>query len=194
MIKTIRKDNKGFTLVELMVSLSVFITVMVISMGSILSVVDANRKSQSLRSVMDNLNYTLESMTRNIRFGSAYHCDITQGTASSPRDCSGGANSMAVTSSAGTLVTYRLNGGRIARATNCVGGVVGCTEYYMTGTDVTITAMNFYVSGSGTYGGGSNLYQPKAIITISGYVGSKQTSKSTFTIETTVSQRMFDSQ
>ncbi|KND48102.1 MAG: putative Type IV pilus pilin [Parcubacteria bacterium C7867-006] len=194
MIKTIRKNNKGFTLVELMVSLSVFITVMVISTGSILSVIDANRKSQSLRSVMDNLNYTLESMTRNIRFGTAYHCDITQGISSSPLDCSGGASSMAVTSSAGTLVTYRLDNGRIARATNCVGGTVGCTEYYMTGSDVTITAMNFFVSGSATYGGGSNLYQPRAIIVISGYVGSKQTSRSTFTIETTVSQRMFDSQ
>ena len=64
----------GFTLVELMVSVSIFAIVMFISLGSILSILDANQKSKTLRSVMDNLNSAMESMTRTVRFGINYHC------------------------------------------------------------------------------------------------------------------------
>ncbi len=185
----LNKKNRGFTLIELMVSISVFTFIMVISMGSILSVIDANRKSQSLRSVMDNLNYTLEAMTRNIRFGKVYHCDVSYGLLTQPNDCSGGANSMSVYSSSGvTQTSYRLEGGRIIRKVN------GGSDEYLTGTDVTITNLTFYVSGSSPYSSGSNLFQPKATIVISGYVGSKENTKSTFTIETMVSQRVFDTQ
>ena len=55
----LRSTTGGFTLVELMVSVSLFAIVMVISMGSVVSVFDANKKSQSLRTVMDNLNSTI---------------------------------------------------------------------------------------------------------------------------------------
>lgn len=170
-------------------AISVFTMVLVISMGSILSVVDANRKSQSLRSVMDNLNYTLEAMTRTIRFGTSYHCDVTVGIIGTPLDCGGaGASSMAVTSSLGTQIIYKLVNGRIVRT-------IGGTDQYLTSSDVTITNLTFRVYGSAPYGtNGSDLYQPEVIMVISGYVGSKPTSKSIFTIETTVSQRLFDSQ
>lgn len=188
MNKVNQKRNKGFTLIELMVSVSVFIIVMVISMGSILSVIDANRKSQSLRSVMDNLNYTLESMTRSIRFGTSYHCDINQGIVSMPRDCAGGASSIAVRSSSGVQVVYKLVNGRLVRTLN------GTTDYYLTGSDVTITKANFWVTGSDPYASGANLSQPRVVVVLSGYVGIKQTTHSTFTIETTISQRLFDTQ
>ena len=65
-------SNHGFTLIEIMVAVSIFSLIMVISMGSILSVFDANKKSQTLRTVMDNMNFTLEGMTRTIRFGRNY--------------------------------------------------------------------------------------------------------------------------
>lgn len=186
--KKSHSEQKGFTLIELMVAVSVFTVIMVISMGSILSVIDANRKSQTLRSVMDNLNYTMEAMTRTIRFGTTYHCDITQGVVSTPRDCGGaGSSSIAVTSSLGTQIIYKLVNGRIVRT-------IGVTDQYLTGTDITITNLTFRVYGSGAYSNGADLYQPEAIIVIGGYVGTKPTSRSTFTIQTTVSQRLFDSQ
>ncbi len=184
----LHRINRGFTLIELMVAVSVFTMIMVISMGSILTVIDANRKSQSLRSVMDNLNYTLESMTRTIRFGTQYHCDVLQGIVGTPRNCSApGASSMSVRSSLGTTVEYKLEGTRIRRTT-------GGTSQYLTGTDVTITSFMFIVSGAPSYSNGADLNQPMAIIVIGGYVGSKPTSKSTFMIQTTVSQRLFDTQ
>src|SRR3989344_8196571 len=110
----IKRLTKGFSLIEIMVSLSLFIVVIVISMGSILSVLDANRKSQSLRAVMDNLNFTLESMTRSIRFGQNYHCG-SSGDITASLDCTLGADSLTVKASNNLHVTYRLTGGRIAR-------------------------------------------------------------------------------
>jgi len=191
-IQTSKPRNKkaGFTLVELMVSVTVFVVVMVISMGSILSIFDANKKSQTLRTVMDNLNFTMEAMTRTIRFGTNYHCDVTTGdiTTPAPQDCSLGASSMIVKASDGKKVAYKLNGGRIARSIN------GLSDYYITSSDVTITDLKFRVIGSTPYSVGSDLYQPQVIITISGFAGLKPTTKSSFSLETTVSQRMFDSQ
>lgn len=185
------KNNKGFTLVEIMVAISIFTLVMFISTGAIFSIIDANRKSQSLRSVMDNLNYTLEAMTRTIRFGTNYHCDITQGSISVPSDCLSGASSIAVTNSSGGQVRYRLMSGRIERSTDG-----GATYSRLTSADVTVTSLLFGVSGSASYTseGAGPYYQPKVVVVVSGYVGAKPTSQSTFTLQTLVSQRIIDSQ
>jgi len=184
------KNSRGFTLVELMVAVSLFAVIMVISMGSILSVFDANRKSQSLRTVMDNLNFTMEAMTRTIRFGSTYHCDSTVGDITVPRDCgnNGPATSLVFKAPDGTRVIYKLSGGHIARSIN------GGPEYFLTSSDMTIQSLTFRVFGSPTYQSGGDLFQPQVIIVISGFAGTKETSKSSFSLETTVSQRQFDSQ
>ncbi len=184
-----KSTKKGFTLIEIMVSISVFSIVMLISSGSIFSVFDANRKSQTLRSVMDNLNLSLESMTRTIRFGSRYHCDINQGGGlNTTRDCAGGATSIAVLDSQGQQVVYRLDGTRISRSIN------GGAYQYITGTDVSINSLNFYVLGSDTYSATNNVIQPKVIMSITGHAGAKASSRTDFRLQTMVSQRLFDSQ
>ncbi len=184
----ILKQKKGFTLVEIMVSVSIFAVVMLMVSSSIYTVFDSNKKSQTLRSVMDNLNLSLEAMTRTIRFGKDYHCDINAGVQSSPRDCAGGASSIAITDFNGNRVVYKLVGTRIARTIN------GGSDIYVTGPDVTISTTTFRVLGSATYSSASDLFQPKVIIVIDGYAGAKATSRSSFVLQTTVSQRQFDSQ
>ena len=179
---------KGFTLVEIMVSVSVFAVVMLIASSSIFGVFDANRKSQSLRGVMDNLNFSLESMTRTIRFGTRYHCNATALPLSSTADCAGGSSSIAVLDSTGAQVVFRLNNNRIERSVN------GGTSYQpVTSSDVFISSLSFRVLGSASYSSG-NLFQPQVIIIVKGYSGSKSTSRTDFSLQTTVSQRVFDSQ
>lgn len=186
---TMPKFVSGFTLIEIMVSISIFSVIMLISSGSIFTVFDANRKSQTLRSVMDNLNLSLESMTRTIRFGSRYHCDITQGGGlNTTRDCAGGATSIAVLDSLGQQVVYRLDGTRISRSIN------GGAYQYITSTDVTILSLNFYVLGSSLYSTVGDTIQPKVIISITGRAGTKTSSRTDFRLQTAVSQRIFDSQ
>ena len=71
LIKNTKKEKftTGFTLIEMMVAVSIFAIVVMISMTAILSIVDSNRKAQSLKSVMNNLNFALETMTRSIKTG-----------------------------------------------------------------------------------------------------------------------------
>ena len=157
---------------------------MTISMGSVLSVIDANRKSQSLRAVIDNVNFTLESMTRNIRFGKNYHCGTT-GDITEPLDCYH-ADSLTFRASNGALVTYKLSGSRIARSVN------GGLDYFLTSPDTTITNLIFWVFGSAPYSNGSDLYQPQVIMVVAGYAGSKISSQSRFNLNATISQRLFD--
>lgn len=175
----------GFTLVELLASVAVFSLIMVMSLGSILAVLDANHKSQTLRTVMDNLNFTLEGMTRSIRFGQNYHCG-SGGDTTVSADCAGGQNSLTIKDSAGRQVTYFLSGTQIARSIN------GGTAFFLTSSDVTIQSLTFRVFGSAPYPG--DLLQPQVIIVIQGYADQKNLAKSSFTLETTISQRKFDFQ
>ncbi len=185
-----RKLVSGFTLIEIMVSVSIFAIIMVISAGSIVSIFDANRKSQTLRAVMDNLSLTMESMVRTIRFGTNYHCGINPGEITvTTEDCLGGDDSMSVLSADGEQVSYFLDSNRIRRETN------GGESYYLTSSDVTITDLFFWVEGSAPYASeGTTKLQPRVIIVIRGYAGDKPSSKSEFTLQTAVSQRAFDFQ
>ena len=61
--------NGGFTLIELMVSLSLFAIVIVIILGSIITVMDSNKKARSLMTVMNNLNFSVDSMVRSFKTG-----------------------------------------------------------------------------------------------------------------------------
>lgn len=61
--------NKGFTLVEMIVSLAVFMIVAVIAVGALLKITDANSKSQSLKTAINNMNFALDAMSREIRTG-----------------------------------------------------------------------------------------------------------------------------
>ena len=54
------KLNRGFTLIELMTAVSIFVVVMTISMGAILNIFDANRKARTLKTVLNNLNLVVE--------------------------------------------------------------------------------------------------------------------------------------
>ena len=67
-------NERGFTLVEMIVAVALFAVVMLVSTGALLALVGANRKAQGLQSVMNNLNIALDGMIRSIRMGTAYRC------------------------------------------------------------------------------------------------------------------------
>jgi len=70
-MKSIRK-TAGFTLIEMIVSLALFSVVVTISVGSLLILIASNRQLQDEQAVLANLSFALDSMTREIRTGSAY--------------------------------------------------------------------------------------------------------------------------
>src|SRR3989344_1449051 len=152
--------KKGFTLIELMTAISIFIVVMTISMSSIIGVFDANRKSRSLKTVLNNLNLAVESMSREMRFGKNYHCG-SSGTITDPKNCVEGNTFLSFLSSDGMQITYRLTGTIIEKQIDS-GGYIAVTA-----PEIAIDNLTFYTLGAGT----SNTLQPKVIIKIKSHSG-----------------------
>lgn len=69
------RPQKGFSLVELLVSVALFTIVMTIGLSVILSIIDGNKKTQSINSVVNNLNSSIDSMVRDIKTGIEYKCN-----------------------------------------------------------------------------------------------------------------------
>ena len=178
------KKDQGFTLVELMTAVSIFLIIMTISMGSILSIFDANRKSRSMRAVMTNLNLALESMSREMRYGVNYHCG-TQGLLTAARNCANGDDFMSFLSSEGEQVVYRSQGSAIEKSVNS-----GASYTVVTAPEIIVDNLAFFTVGAGT-SGQNGLLQPKVVIRIQGHAGSGK-SQSNFTVQTLVSQRALD--
>ncbi len=207
--------NRGFTLIELMVSVAIFAVIMVISLGALLSISTADKKAENIASVMNNLNFAVESMTRNIRTGYNYYCQASGG-ADVDGDCttSPGATYIKFTAANGDAVTYRYSND----ATTCQqsGPVKGCIvrtingaaltpitapEVVVTSLDGSASGLNIYLRGSlpGSprfIGGPTDSLQPNAVIIVTGYVVTgyvaNQQQQANFNIQTSVTQRLYD--
>jgi len=186
------RSEWGFTIIELTVALGLFTVVMLISVGALLSIVDANRKVRALGSVMDNLSFAIENMSRSIRVGDTYHCG-TSGSIVSPRNCSNGDSFFAFEATdgdpgnSGDQIVFRLNGNQIEKSTDS-----GSTYLSITAPEIVIdsgTGLQFYVVGTSS---GDNR-QPRVIMVIRGQAGVKTKEISRFEIQTTISQRSVDS-
>lgn len=183
MQKTYKKVlQKGFTLIEIMVSLSVFIIIMTVSLGSILSILETNDKSQTKKTAMDNLNFALESMSRTVRFSTNYYCGTTSTNPPPALDCPSGGSSLSVRGSDGALITYSLSGGRLMKTVNGSASPV-------TSSEATINRLTFYVFNSAPF---PNLGQPRVLLILSGTVGTKTSTQSIFNLQTLMSQRKID--
>jgi prepilin-type N-terminal cleavage/methylation domain-containing protein len=187
----------GFTLVEMMVAVFVFSVVMVLSTGAIFSIIAANKTSQAVKSVMDNLSSALDSMSREIRYGTVYNCNDSAPNFTTPASCTGSDFFSFVARPTDTYIngehiiyTFALDAGSdtagyINKCTVGTGGASDCIR--LTAQEVHVTRLNFYVKGASR----NESSQPEVLMTISGYAQAGPT-QSTFNIETLVSQRSPD--
>lgn len=166
---------RGFTLVEMIVSLGLFTIIMFIATSAFLSIVNTDRKARSVRVAADNLNLALEDMSRRIKTGTGYGC----GGASVPTDCPSGASSFSFTDQATTTrTTYTLSGGAILRE-----------GQRATSPEITITRLTFIVRGAPA---GDNI-QPSVLVLVDGaLLPSPGIATTTFKIQTLITQRVYD--
>lgn len=88
MQKIINKKESGFTIIEVMISVALFTTIIIVGIGALINAGNLHNKSSKVRSILDNLSFVMEDMSRNLRTGDTYMCS-TGGAGSGP-DCSDG--------------------------------------------------------------------------------------------------------
>jgi prepilin-type N-terminal cleavage/methylation domain-containing protein len=201
MLKTINtKKSSGFTLVEMLVAIAVFMIVMTAAVGSLVSIIDANRKAQAIKDVMNNINFALESISKDMRVGTGYECFGSSGYTNSDSECRFGKTQIRYIPSYSNDYTYY----RFVKAIDIVddmGNIQKCSagtcpangwESLTAPTgNVNITSMNFYVLGADTANNPAvGPKQPRVLITIEGMAGKKESVKTSFNIQTTVTQRI----
>jgi len=186
------KQDRGFSLVEMIVAVALFTIVMLISVSALLALVDANRKARALQVVMNNLNIALDGMVRSFRMGTSYHCgggDITvTADCSSAGDISVAFKPFCVSppcaASNRWIYSYDPTTKRLYKSENS-----GLNTFAITSPDISIDYMRFYVVGSSV----GDVIQPKIVIVIKGTAGSdKVTTRTTFSIQATAVQRALD--
>lgn len=180
-----QNKNRGFTLIELMVSMSIFMMVMLLALGSLVNISNVAKKSRSLHQAMDNVNFAMESMTRSLRTGSNYYCasSVFLGD-SNTLDCNG-EDTISFTSQDATDPSIK----NMAYALNSINNslqkcVLGNSCVDMTSSDVVVESLKFDVKGSSKI----DSIQPGVYISMKGTVtiGSE---KNSFALQTFVSQR-----
>lgn len=175
------KENKGFTLVEVIVAVGIFSLVMLVAMGAVLSIVGANKKAQSLHNVINNFNLAVESMVRDMRTGYEYVCG-------GDSDSCNGASTFAFKSTQSSPtgvpqnIIYRHEGDSITKQVGAGGDSVELTS-----EEVKVNRLEFYMSG-GTAG---DLKQPLVLVIIEGE-STINGDVSRFNLQTLVSQRQID--
>ena len=162
----------GFTLIEMIVALGVFMMVMTIISSAFLNIMNIQQKTEAFRKVNDNLNFAMEAMMRETREGEDY-C---------PSGCVTGTFSF--TNKDDKKVDYRLNNEHIKRQilSESIFGLM------LTSDEIKITKLSFSIRGNVA----NDKQQPLVIIAVSGESGLKAKLKSKLNLQTTVSQRKLD--
>lgn len=185
--------NKGFTLIEIMVSMSIFMIVVLMALGALLVVSGTAKKSRALHQSMDNMNFAMESMTRSLRTGSGYNCiDSSDGNRNinivlplfSTADCSSGGDAIVFRpqdhENSDTMYLLDQNNSVLQKCT-----ISSCIN--MTSPNVVVDDLKFFVKGTSPTSIGDYL-QPSVFIRMSGYVLNGE-NKEKFYLQTTASQR-----
>ncbi len=189
-------ESRGFTLVEMIVSVGLFAVVMLICVSSLLALVSANRKVHALQSVMNNLNVTLDGMVRAIRMGNSFDasggCSATDPTR--PKDCATGGTMFSFQpygnpSPLPTIYRYNVATKRLEKS------VAGGAFVSVTSPQVSIDSLQFFVVGAnrGCAVSPCDVVQPKVVTVIKGTAPVLNSrSSTTFHIQVTAVQRLLD--
>lgn len=188
-----KKDTQsGFTLVELLVALTLFTFVVLAAVSSLYAVNNASRKVEAMRGVLDNLNFAMESMSRTIRTSDTIICGGDANPLGATHNCPFPTGpltnriSMHSTLVTSATVEYRLNTTthQVEKRKNEGSGYSNWIA--LTAPEINVQSLNFYVSGADSY----DSAQPSVIIMIAGIATTSEGETTPFALHTLISQRV----
>lgn len=205
-----RKASAGFSLIELMVSLTVFAIVMLVSTSTLLTMINANAKAQAMNSAMTNLSFALDNITREVRMGYHYYCDEQHNeTEISPfndfpniegtdadgnpirvtkvHNCVKADHIAFIRGKDGSQIGYRLKNKVIQQK------IDGEPWTPLTATEVFIDTFELTAQNTETYDENkSDINQPTVVLVIKGRVNNGLDTDTNFNVQTHIVQRRLD--
>lgn len=195
-----RRADAGFTLVELLVVMAIFSTVVVMASDIFMLASRSQRKLFGAERVQSDARYTLEAISREVRTGSIdYDYYASRGTAVGTPDAE-----LALRDSTDTAIRFRLS----TSASQCADPTVSpCLlvrvgsnpEQPITPRNVAVLSAKFYISpasdpsafdaSSGTYGQNDQPHVTVALIMESR--GDQAAERSTLYVQTTATSRAY---
>ena len=187
--------KRGFTLIEIIVAVSIFTIVAIITTGALVTASDTNRKAQALKIAMDNVSFAMDSIVTNLREGAQFGCitgtipDNPNGYLTSAQNSGNWLNTGCTIDGQGLIFESKRSGnipnyiiyrfkknagefGRVQVASSISSQYVDLTSQ----EEVDIKSLRFYVP--------NNAPKPRVTIVISGEVPGKTPTK--FNLQTTV--------
>ena len=209
-----KRSQAGFSLIEMIVSLGLFSVVATVAVGSFLVILAANKQLQTEQSVLTNLSFAIDGMSREIRTGTNYYCvagnqldvfananlDTLHG--SSTRDCAAGRNTTltyhgisfveggsSITGASASRIAYFFN----ANDKQLYRKVGDQLPQPLLASGVDIKEANFYVTGTDKVRDGDlDTNQPTVSIYISATENALDENAKVHHLHTTVTQRALD--
>lgn len=188
--KRIVQEQKGFSLIEIIVSFALFTVIMTVSLGALIVILDANAKAKSLNLVINNLSLSLESMSRELRVGSLYCDDPADYQTTTPLndncDTNGSTPSSFIMFRAADAESDEPARFYLDEVNKAIVRVRGgeIEPQNLTGSDININKLEFYIRGTR----GGDLIQPSVLIRVQGDTELLGIDTE-FNIQTMVSQR-----
>ncbi len=182
------KKGKGFTLIEMLVSITLFAFVITLSLTALMSVIRTNNATKMKKLVINNLNMAMESMSRDIRVGYNYTCGY-----SSYQDggvnCTYGDDKFSFKTKDGINATFYYDpiNKSIKRR---IAGIENNDVILIGGNapgELNIEKLRFFVRGAGRGDG----LQPSVFIVLNGKINRSNFS-SQFNLQTLISQRRLE--
>lgn len=187
-----RSSSRGFTLIELIVSVGIFAVVMLIATSAYLTLIRLDRRARATNQIVNNLSFAMDAMVRGIRTGSEFHC-INGAPDASGNSTNGACTEFYYTdsnlASGSDVVTLFLNGTSVYRNEGAAYSTNPNTASLLTDPAITVSSLVFYVRGAGT----SNDLQPQVLFTLKGSMPADSNGDvTTFTIEEGATARVID--
>jgi type II secretory pathway pseudopilin PulG len=208
------KNIQGYSLVEILVVLGLFSSIATLSLGALLNAQSVNARLQETQTILDNINLSTQTVTRDIRFGSDFYCEQTtpMGSLSSIPTVPTTRKNCAPDSPKGTVLIFKPSDATndLDRVAYYVSNGVLYKDIYpylgtttilqMTSDDVYISSLTFYVDGANSstgvndYLNQTDYKQPIVTLFLSGVTrpAKASTPPASFDIETAISAREID--
>jgi len=201
--------SRGFTLIEILVSLAIFSVVAVIAIGALVRVTSANRQAQAIQSGVNNVSFIIDTISREMRTGTFYNCSTNPSfSAITFNGCS---PALQTNNTGDTVIAFRssnvdpqsLNCNLIyaywfhidqntknttiskAQQSSCNQSIANTDYYPVLSPNVNITDYSV-----GVFGGVKPKPYAWAFLRLKGYVGQRIQDQSVFNVQTSISERI----